>query len=876
MTPTGIVTFLFTDIEGSTRRWETDAGAMRAALEKHDEVLREAIAGYGGSLFKHTGDGVCAAFASPRAAVDAAVAAQRILELPVRMGIATGEAEIRDKDYFGAVLNRAARVMSAGHGGQILLDGATAGLLSGVDLKALGERRLRDIAQPLDMFQVRANGLEIEFPPLRTLDPTPGNLRRPATSFIGRDAELVKLVDELRTRRFVTLTGVGGVGKTRLALEVAVRLTSEFPDGVWVIELAPVGDPGAVPEAVAAVLGIHQQPGMTLSDSVAAALDGRTRLLVFDNCEHVLDGAADLIEKILAASSTVRILATSREGLRVGDERLWPVRPLDVNTTAPTLFCDRGQDVSAGILFTESTDTSAVVEICQRLDGIPLAIELAASRLQSMTVGEVRDRLDDRFRLLVGSRRGLERHQTLRHAVAWSYDLLDDFERTLLQRCSVFAGGFDLQAATAVGGGGDDFATLDLLDSLVRKSLIVADRASDRTRFAMLETIRQFAEEQLVHSGSGDAVRDAHARYFAGRETAVLALWDGPRQRDAYAWFAIELANLRAAFRWAADHDDLDTASAIAVFATFLGFWVEQFEPVAWAEELIEPTRTVEHRRLAQLYAMATQCYAAGRLDDAIGYADATRLAIDSERFDPLPYDFEAWLGGPYIWTGQSERWLASLSNMIAREQSTRHSGRPNLAIALNFTGADDAALEASKDLLAFADAADNPRVASFALLAYGYARRNTDPAAAQEVYRRGLMIARESGNHQLESHLAGNLSLLGAIHGDAMDALDYLTLAIRNHYDSGSFSLMLSPLVILGAVFARLGRNQPAATISGFAGTPLTSSQPEVTDAVTHLRDVLGDEVYESLARAGAAMTPAAMAGYAFEQIDHARAELQ
>ncbi len=274
--PSGVVTFLFTDIEGSTRRWEADADSMRAALVAHDEVLRETVAAHDGWLFKHTGDGVCAAFGSPRSAVDAAIAAQRALDLPVRMGIATGEAELRGEDYFGTVLNRAARVMSAGHGGQILVDGLTAGLLTGVDLVALGPRRLRDIARPVEVFQVQAPGLPSEFPPLKTVDSTPGNLRPPTTSLIGRESELADVASALKAHRLVTLTGVGGVGKTRLALEVAARSAPDFPDGVWVIELAAVGDPAAVPDAVASVLGVIQQPGMTLVDSVAAALEGRS------------------------------------------------------------------------------------------------------------------------------------------------------------------------------------------------------------------------------------------------------------------------------------------------------------------------------------------------------------------------------------------------------------------------------------------------------------------------------------------------------------------------------------------------------------------------------------------------------------------------
>src|ERR1700759_3708836 len=300
---------------------------MRAALAAHDEVLRKVIEAHGGWLFKHTGDGVCAAFASPTSAVDAAVAAQRKLELPVRMGIATGEAELREGDYFGTVLNRAARVMAASHGGQILLVESTASLMSGVDLVDLGPRRLRDLPTPVGMFQVRAPDLRADFPPLRALDTSPGNLRFATSSFIGRESELDEVQAAVKTHRLVTLTGVGGVGKTRLAVEVGSRLADEFPDGVWLFELAAVTDPASVPDAVSAVLGIIQQPGMSVSESVASALEGRVRLLVFDNCEHVRDAAADLIEAILAQSATVTILATSREGLGVPDEQLWLGRP---------------------------------------------------------------------------------------------------------------------------------------------------------------------------------------------------------------------------------------------------------------------------------------------------------------------------------------------------------------------------------------------------------------------------------------------------------------------------------------------------------------------------------------------------------------------
>ncbi len=884
--PSGVVTFLFTDVEGSTRRWEADAEGMRVALAAHDEVLRKAIEAQGGWLFKHTGDGVCAAFASPRSAVDAAVAAQRALELPVRMGLATGEAELRDGDYFGAVLNRAARVMAAGHGGQVLVADSTAGLLSGVDLVDLGPRRLRDLPTPVGVFQVQVDGLRTDFPPLRALDASPGNLRPQTTSFIGRESEVAEVQAAVKAHRLVTLTGVGGVGKTRLATEVAARLADEFPDGVWFFELAAVTDPAAIPDAVAALLGITQQPGKTMTESVASALEGRVRLLVFDNCEHVVDSVADLIEAILAASATVTILATSREGVGVSDEQLWRVPSLDINSgtesAAVNLFLDRAHSVVSDFSLAQPGEADAVVEIC-RLDGIPLAIELAASRMASMTASDVRDRLDHRFRLLVGSRRGLARHQTLRHAVAWSYDLLDNAEKVLLDRCSVFAGGFDLESACAVADSDDDFATLDLLDALVRKSLLLADRSYGHVRFSMLETIRQFAEDQLVVRGEASAIRTAHSRYFAGREADILALWDSPRQRDAYDWFAIELANLRTAFRWAADQGDLDVAATIATYAAFLGIQVENREPIAWAEELIEPARAADHPRLAFLYVMATQSCQVGRTDDAVRYADAAQLLIASGRYEEVPFGSEAALAPAYDLIGQPERSVEWCRAQLARGRDTHTAITASLVMALTLTGSHDEAMAGATGLIDAAEATHNPFVISLALYAHDFlyahhaaAFRDADPVAALEALRRGLVIAQDSGNRFTESLLSASLCRLEAVYGDPLAALDHITLAIRTFHDSGNTASVRGSVSILAAVFDRLGRYEPAATMAGFAVIPFTAMLAEFNTLIAHLRDVLGDQTYESLARKGETMATAEMATYAYDQIDQARTELE
>jgi len=620
---------------------------------------------------------------------------------------------------------------------------------------------------------------------------------------------------------------------------------------------------------------------------VAAALEGRVRLLVFDNCEHVRDAAADLVEAVLAESAAVRILATSREGLGVADEQLWLVPSLDVgagvDSAAVTLFVERAHSVASRFSVATPDEAAAVVEICRRLDGIPLAIELAASRMASMTASEVRDRLDQRFRLLVGSRRRLARHHTLRHAVAWSYDHLDDAEKELLDRCSVFAGGFDLQSACAVGGfdDADDYAVLDRLDALVRKSLLVADRSLGQTRFSMLETIRQFAEEQLVARGEATEARAAHARYFAGSEADILALWDSPRQRKAYDWFTVELANLRTAFRWAADDGDLDVAAPIATYATLLGSMVENFEPIAWAEELIAPASAVDHPRLASLCVMATQGWIVGRIDDAVRYSEAGQVAFHKSRAG-VPPGFETWLGGVFTQIGQPDRsidwWRSSeWRAKLAGNRDAHVLTRAALVIAKTMAGSHDAAMAATKGLIEAAEATDNPHVLCFTLLIYGMAHCDADPPRARDAMRRGLVIAQDSGNRYDESHLANVLGRLEALYGDPLAALDHLTLAIRNYRDSGNTTVIRVPLAVLAALLDRIGLHEPGSTIAGFAVSAVTTSWlPEFNAAIAHLRDVLGDQTYESLARKGETMTTAAAAAYAYDQIARARTKLE
>jgi hypothetical protein len=417
---------------------------------------------------------------------------------------------------------------------------------------------------------------------------------------------------------------------------------------------------------------------------------------------------------------------------------------------------------------------------------------------------------------------------------------------------------------------------LNLLDALVRKSLLAADRSSGHARFSMLETIRQFAEEQLVARGEASEIRAAHSRYFAGREADVLALWDSPRQCEAYDWFTVEFANLRTAFRWAADQGDLDVAATITTYVGFLGVMVENHEPTAWAEELIEPARAVDHSRLGFLYVLASQCYTTGRIEAAVGYSDAGQIVCGRSR-EVLPHGTEAWLGFVYLAIGQPERLAEWCRAQLACRRDTHVNLRAWLVLVLSFAGSGGEAMDCADGLIEAAEATGNPSMLAFALCAYGLAFRDADPVGALNALGRGLVIAHDSGNRADVSVLAEFLARLEAEHGGTVAAFDHLTLAIRNYHNSGNTTTIRVSLAVLAALFDRLGRLEPAATIAAFALSPLTASaNPQLSTAITHLRDVLSDQTYESLARKGEAMTTAEMVTYAFDQIDQARTELE
>jgi len=465
--------------------------------------------------------------------------------------------------------------------------------------------------------------------------------------------------------------------------------------------------------------------------------------------------------------------------------------------------------------------------------------------------------------------------------VQWSYDLLADDEKDLLEACSVFAGGFELESACFVAGFDDDFAALDLLDALVRKSLLVADSSSGRTRYSMLETIRQFAEEQLAARGKASTARAAHAGYFAKRAADVHALWDSPCQREAYAWLLAELANLRNAFRCSADQEDLDSAAAIAAQAGFLGALIEKYEPITWAEELIDPARAVDHPRLVSLYAIASLCYQVGRVDDALRYSDAGQIAMQ-RRTDEMPFSPEQlWLVAVYSATGQIEGYVEFYRDVLERGDNPHELTRSCIVTALTNAGRPQEALSAATGLIEAAEATHNPFAVSFALLAYGMACSAEDPLRALDALRSGLGVAQESGNRTNESYLAMTLAMtlnrMQVEPSSSAAALDNITLAIRNTYDAGNITLIRTALGLLATFLDRHDHHHSAAVVAGFARAMPSSAAtvPEFGATMSHLYDVLGDQAFESLARKGEAMTMAAAVAYAYDQIDQARAEL-
>ncbi len=585
--PSGTVTFLFTDIEGSTKLARDHPKTWETLRARHNDILKRAIASNSGYVFALSGDAFCAAFNRSGDALNAAYLAQKELQsepwgesaIRVRMGIHTGEAEAKDNEYQGYVtLALVQRLMSAGHGGQILVSGATENLVRNlmqkeINLQDMGRHNFKDVLQAVPVFQMIAPGLQEEFPPLRTLDILPNNSPLELTSFVGREIEIAEVRQLLANTRLLTLTGPGGTGKTRLSIRVAAEVLDTFPDGVWFVELADLSDPALVSQAVTSVLNIREQSGRPLVDTLTDYLRTKTLLLILDNCEHLIDACAQLVTALLRACPKLKTLSSSREALGVAGEMIYRVPSLSIPDASSLalgnllqyesarLFIERAQAAESHFVLT-TQNIKAITQICQRLDGMPLAIELAAARIRMMSVGEIAAHLDDRFDLLTaGSRTALPRHQTLHAAIDWSYELLSGPEQIFFSRLSVFAGGFTLDAAEEIAAGVDvsKSQVIDLLGQLINKSLVMvgtrSENSESETRYGMLETIREYAREKLEESGETEGLRGQHASFFTNLAALAGPELRGPNQQFWFERLDKDNDNFRSVLAWSLEND---------------------------------------------------------------------------------------------------------------------------------------------------------------------------------------------------------------------------------------------------------------------------------------------------------------------------------
>ena len=544
------------------------------------------------------GDSFVIAFGRASDAAACALDLQRTPLDPIRLriGIHTGEVQLRDEaNYIGPTINRTARLRDLAHGGQTVLSGTTSDLVcdrlpDGAWLTDLGTYRVRDLPRPERVVQLCHPGVGNEFPPLRTSKAARShNLPAQLTSFVGRQTEMAEVSQSLSDHRLVTLTGAGGAGKTRLAIEIANPLTAEFGDGVWYIDLSPIANPVVVPVTVARTFGLPDQPGRSTMDTLRRFIDDRNMLLLLDNCEHLLDACGEMIVGLLDACPKLTVLTTSREPIGVAGEVTWRVPSLALEDEAIELFTDRAKRARPGFRIA-ADDAALVAEICRRLDGMPLAIELAAARVRALSLPQIADSLNDRFRLLTGgARTAVRRQQTLRASVDWSHALLTEPERTLFRRLAVFQGGFDLEASQAVGGGTEveRYQILDQLSLLVDKSLVVAEDTSGTMRYRLLETVRQYALEKLGESGEADAVRDRHCDHYTDRAADLWSLMRGADYR-LLGWAEVEIDNLRAAFVWSRENTDVEKALRLA--SALQRFWVARGrfrEGLAWLDAVV-------------------------------------------------------------------------------------------------------------------------------------------------------------------------------------------------------------------------------------------------------------------------------------------------
>jgi predicted ATPase/class 3 adenylate cyclase len=909
--PTGTVTFLLTDIEGSTRLWESVPEEMEAALERHNRLVTEVIEDHGGVVVTSRGEGdsIFAVFTSAAAAVEAAGACQLALAgepwpegaaLRVRMGLHTGEARARGSDHIDhAPINRCARVKAAAHGGQVLVTKTTRDLAGGrlgggFGLKRLGEFRLRDLAEPELIYQLTHADLPADFPPIRTVAERTGNLPVQVSSFIGRERELEQTATALGQARVVTLTGPGGVGKTRLALQVAGQVAPRFADGAWLCELAPVRNPAGVDDAVAAVFSVIARAGQRSREALVEFLHSRQLLLVLDNCEHLIEGAAALAGDLARSCERLVILATSRESLGIDGEQLVPVPSLGVpgvsadlaaiaQAEAVRLFADRAAAVKPGFAVTAG-NAAAVTAVVRRLDGIALAIELAAARIPAMTAAELARRLERSFAVLAAGRRGaVARHQTLRATIDWSFQLLAGPEQALLARLAVFAGGATLEAAEAVcsGEGIDPGAVLELLAALVARSLVVAEESGIETRYRLLETISQYGEERLGQAGEAERWRARHASYYAD---LIGRVREHAHDLNPEVFWAVRLGaeqdNLLAAWSWAISTGNVDTAFKILAGFAPAELW-STYPLVLAGEAALELPGAAEHPGYP--LALAVSALSAANRADVAGAEELCRRAAEASTRQAIP-DWRveeavcAARSGIAVTTGAfaDAARLAEQAAGIARAGGDLADASIELTFAVAdhlLLGDDHRAVRLANEALALARQTGAPALISRCLLALGTAVAETDPEQARACLRESRELSTALGYQSaIDLNWAATIEFLT---GDQAAALELGRRAIRGLQRGGD---RIRVGLVLHMIAAVLGATRPdaAAIIQGAAQAHAVGSAARIVQLSKYLAAALGAERARELHARGADMDWDQAIAYTLTQTTQALSELE
>jgi predicted ATPase len=801
--PAITVTYVFSDIEGSTRLWDAQPERMAPALARHDALVAEAVAREGGRLIKMIGDGMHAVFDDAAGALRAVVELQAamaeppegVLPLRMRFGLHRGAAEHRDGDVFGVAVNRAARVMACAHGGQVLVTQAVADSLDGrlpqgITLRDLGVVRLRDLSAPERVLQVEHASLRADFPALRSLASTPNNLPQQLNAFIGRERESAEVRAALGQHRLVTLLAMGGIGKSRLSVQLGAELLDDYPDGVWLVELAPVADAGGVPQAVATVLGVREEPGGTVTDALLKFVRDRKLLLILDNCEHLVPPCAELAKALLQAGPQVTLLATSRDALQIAGEASYQLEPLGVPAAHATPDPDTLRQQDAVRLFIErataaqpafrltAANAPAVAAICAQLDGIPLALELAAARVRTLTVEVIAARLADRFKLLVSQDRTvLPRQRTLRALIDWSYDLLSDAEKTLFARLSVFAGGWTLEAAEAVGAGGEIESgdVLDLLARLVEKSLVRMD--AETGRYRMLETVKAYAREKVEASGDLEGAVERHLQFFAEFANKVRPLLAGAEQRTWMRRVDLDHDNLQAAHLSCAGRPER-AKSDLTIVRSLKFFWIASGRlavGLRMSLEALAGTSGAEPSfdRAAGLRDAGMLCHFSGKYAQALelldeGIVEARR--IGEVRVLPTALHVASIVS---LAVGQSELALRYCDEAA------------EVAVAVGYKHAHAGVLNTRGQVLRFIGELD----------------------AAREPLERSLAIVEELGDEQGATNALLNIAMIDVDQGRLGEASQRLTVAVNRCKRLDSPVLLQALLDTCGALLVRLGR---------------------------------------------------------------------